>query len=225
MSQETEKTPVREPLTEAQRRMAEDAIGVAVAYVAKMRIPRRERDDCIQVGHLAVAMAARRYDAGIGVDFGTFAYQRVRRAVADYLADLRPIHVPIYNRRSIYRSKAGYVAEARAKIAAARFESIASPNGYEDSDFPSRELRPDEEAERREAVAAVRDAIRRLPALHRATIEECDVKERRIIDFAAERCVHPNTVQSSRRRGMERLRKYLASFDESGRLCVREDDE
>jgi RNA polymerase sigma factor for flagellar operon FliA len=50
-----------------------------------------ELDDLIQEGSLGLLAAARRFDAGRGVDFATFAYPRIRGSIEDWLRHLDPL--------------------------------------------------------------------------------------------------------------------------------------
>jgi RNA polymerase sigma factor (sigma-70 family) len=196
------------PLTDEQRKLAEDHMGVAIAYVRARRWMRKNEDDFQQVAFLALSHAARKYGPNAGCDFPVYAYQRIRRAVANYLNTLRTIRIPVDGHKNRHKTKAAEYERAKERAKAMKgdtIEAMVEVDQEPASAFPG----PAEAYERAETIQAVRAAVDRLTPLQRQTVLACDMGGREITSFAAERGVTPTAVQTSRRLAREKLRRFL----------------
>lgn len=68
------------------------------------RFHRNEREDCIQVGSLALVQCARRFDPSKGASLATFARQRVAGAMLDHIR-CRGARVPLSQHLDIDRQE------------------------------------------------------------------------------------------------------------------------
>jgi len=92
----------REPLTQEQRRLVRENIGLVVVhmrrYVANLSQPRRDREweDLFQEGCLGLMDAATRFRPERGIPFIAFALPRIHNAVSKALhAKFSTVHVPV----------------------------------------------------------------------------------------------------------------------------------
>lgn len=202
-------------MTEEQRVRAEAGMGVAKGYVLGRRYPRQEREDLLQVARLAVVMAARKYRTDAPYDFGTYAWMRVKRAVADYVAANRLVRIPIDGHRR--KSRKPSIQHAKQRMAAASIVSMSELRSDEDlAEFGrNREQAPDAACEAAEFADAMWMAISRLPAFERDVIEAVCVGGREMADLAREQGRWPSVIRTVRERGLSRLRKRLREFNPS----------
>jgi RNA polymerase sigma factor (sigma-70 family) len=200
-------------LDEGQRALAEEHVGVAIAYVRSRRYLMREEEDNTQVGLLAITMAAARYGAHVGCDFGTYAYQRVRRAVADHLAANRPIRIPTDGHKARWKSRRPGVEAAKRAAESVQVIGLGEVrNGDEFEELGrSREPRPDEAAEEAEAAEAVRAAVEALPEDLRATVRAVCLEGRGMAEYAREQGRWPSSVSNQRARAFKAMQRTLES--------------
>lgn len=208
-------------LTDEQKAMAESGMSVAKGYVLSRRYSRRYREDYLAVGYLAVVKAARSYKLDAPYDFETYAWMRVRRAVADYIASNRPIRIPIDGHVSRYKSRSRAIEAAKTTAAAARFigfDDLPGGGGLRELGR-SREPAPDVTAEASEFSEAVWMAVSMLPETERGVIEAVCLGGREMAELAREQGKWPSVIRHQRERGLSRLRRRLQAFG------PKEDDE
>jgi len=63
----------------------------SIAYRLGRRVPAVEVEDLVSAGTIGLIQAVDRYDAGLGVPFGSFAYRRINGAVID---EIRRLCIP-----------------------------------------------------------------------------------------------------------------------------------
>lgn len=201
-------------LTDEQKAMAESRMNVAIGYVKSRRYSKRYQEDYLQVAFLAVVRAARSYKLDAPYDFETYAWMRIRRAVADYIASNRPIRIPIDGHVSRYKSRSRAIERAKAAASAARFVGLDDlPGGGDLQELGrSREPWPDAMAEASEFSEAVWMAVSTLPEAERGVIEAVCLGGREMADLAREQGKWPSVIRHQRERGLSRLRRRLQAF-------------
>lgn len=194
-------------------------------------------DDLVSAGMAALAMAAKSFDASLGVPFGRYAVRRIRGALLDELRSAdwatRSLRAKVRRRDSVHdalaaslgrRPNDAEVAEALGCSVAdlerlgadlhssvvLRLDVITDSVGA-DSVLPSSVDTPEVALVARERAAYLRDAIEVLPARLRVVIRGCFFQDRPMRELAAELGVTESRISQMRAEALTLLRDGMNS--------------
>jgi RNA polymerase sigma factor for flagellar operon FliA len=203
------------------------------------RVPSHvNRDDLTSAGMLALAMAAKGFDATRGVPFGRFAAIRIRGALTDELRTMD------WASRAV-RGKAREIEATRTQLTAMlgrapRREEVAQAMGVSVRDVDGVDadvqrasvlslqgLTPDDGAEllptggdgpeglliKREQLGYLRDAITELPERLRIVVQQYFFEQRKMADIAAELGVTESRVSQLRSEALVLLREGMQAVE------------
>jgi RNA polymerase sigma factor FliA len=199
------------------------------------RVPSHvDRDDLMAAGLVALVTASRSFDAGRGVPFAPYAAMRVRGAILDELRSLDWASRQVRRRaretgaaraelagtlgatptnRAVAESLGVSVAEIerndgdvqRAQVLSVEALRELAPDAVPRSAAPS----PDEQAEHRERLTYLVEAVAELPDRLRVVISEYFLHERPMAQIAAELGVTESRVSQMRAEALVLLRDAL----------------
>ena len=189
-------------------------------------------DDLVSAGMAALVMAARSFDASLGVPFGRYAVRRVRGALLDELRSAdwatRSLRAKVRRRDVVHdqlaarlgrRPDAGEVAaELGVEVAemarldadlhasvVLRLDVITDSVGA-DAVLPSTSATPEAVLVARERQAYLRDAVAVLPARLQTVIRGCFFEDRPMRELATELGVTESRISQMRAEALAMLR-------------------
>jgi RNA polymerase sigma factor for flagellar operon FliA len=221
-------------------RLAETHLNLArkIAWHIHGRTGQRvEIEDLLQVAHLGLIEAARRYVPQPGVAFAAYAAIRIRGALMDHLRGLaqqaRGVlamqgKIRAAERRleqALMRSPTaaelaadldmapGEYARWRMEIDSARVDSL--DDIYTDQSLVFRDAAPgaDEQLERAAMKRLLRDAVARLPEREALVLQLYYVEELNVFEVAEVLKVTTGRVSQIKKAAIERLRRFIAEAD------------
>ncbi len=192
-------------------------------------------DDLISAGMAALAMAARSFDASLGVPFGRYAVRRIRGALLDELRSAdwatRSLRAKVRKRDAVHDELAAQLGRrpSDAETAAAmgvdvaelerldadlhssvvlRLDVITDTVGA-DSVLPSTADTPEAALVARERQAYLRDAIEVLPERLQVVIRGCFFEDRPMRELAEELGVTESRISQMRAEALKMLREGM----------------
>lgn len=192
-------------------------------------------DDLVSAGMAALAMAARSFDASLGVPFGRYAVRRIRGALLDELRSAdwatRSLRAKVRKRDAVHDELAAQLGRrpTPSEIAAAmsidvaelerldadlhssvvlRLDVITDTVGA-DSVLPSTADTPEAALIARERQAYLRDAIEVLPDRLQVVIRGCFFEDRPMRELAEELGVTESRISQMRAEALKMLREGM----------------
>lgn len=213
----------------------EDLVSAHLSYaralahkIAAQLPPSVDRDELVGFAQLGLTQAAQAYDPDLGVAFTTFSYYRIRGAVFDGLRKMT--WLPPAARKSVARQDAqdslcedglGQVdVDATEEELAREFQAAVRSLGAvfllgdADEDQNSEPVDPTsaaEEAEKRDAIARVREAIGGLDEKQANIVRMLYFEHLSTTEVAARLGVNKSTVSRAHARAIETLREALVT--------------
>lgn len=206
-------------------------------YVRKLareihhKLPRQASyDDLVGFGEVGLVEAARKFDAGAGVAFTTFAYYRVRGAIFDGVRKMT--WLPPAARRDVNaQSGADQVAEEAALAPDADVDPAAAAEAFNEAVerlgavFLLSGLSDDEHApevvdhtepgqaiEQRELKENLARAVESLPADQKTLLRQLYFEQVSMTDLAARMKVNKSTISRQHNKAIEALARTMAGF-------------
>lgn len=224
-------------------RLAESHLNLArkIAWHVHGRVGQRvEIDDLLQVAHLGLIEAARRYVPQPGVTFAAYAAIRIRGALMDHLRSLAQQARGALAMQSRIRAaerrleqelmrrptgaelaadlglSAAECARWRMEVDSARVDSL--DDIYTDQSLVFRDDAPgmDERLERAAMKRLLRDAIARLPEREALVLQLYFVEELNVFEVAEVLRVTTGRVSQIKKAAVERLRRFIAEAEGAG---------
>lgn len=197
-------------------------------------------DDLVSAGMAALVMAARSFDASLGVPFGRYAVRRIRGALLDELRSAdwatRSLRSKVRRRDVVHDELAARlgrrpsVAEVAAQmgVSVAELERVdadlhgsvvlrldvitdSSAGGGVDALLPSSSATPESVLVARERQAYLRDAVEALPERLAAVVRGCFFEDRPMRELADELGVTESRISQMRAEALRLLRDGLNS--------------
>ncbi|HEY8747710.1 MAG TPA: sigma-70 family RNA polymerase sigma factor [Tepidisphaeraceae bacterium] len=203
----------------------------SLARAIAKKLPKNvEFEELVAMGQLGLTSAARQYEPGRGVAFTTFAYYRIRGAIFDGLRQMT--WLPPAMRRKLARLDGeNEVSELTAESAevsddpeflAKQFQTavgrlgavfLASGASNEDSDKedPTDGRSAADEAESREDLTHLTEALAKLPEDQSALIRMLYFEYRSMTDVANELKKNKSTISRRHAEALDALRAALAA--------------
>jgi RNA polymerase sigma factor for flagellar operon FliA len=203
----------------------------SLARAIAKKLPKQvEFDELVAMGQLGLTSAAKQYEPGRGVAFTTFAYYRIRGAIFDGLRQMT--WLPPSMRRKLARLDGeNEVSELTAESAevsddpeflAKQFQTavgrlgavfLASGASAQDSDIddPTDGRSAADEAESREDLGHLADALAKLPDDQAALIRMLYFEYRSMTDVANELKKNKSTISRRHAEALDALRAALAA--------------
>ncbi|WP_205413034.1 sigma-70 family RNA polymerase sigma factor [Austwickia chelonae] len=194
-------------------------------------------DDLVSAGMAALAMAARSFDASLGVPFGRYAVRRIRGALLDELRSAdwatRSLRAKVRKRDAVHDELAAALGRRPSDVETAaamgvevaelerldadlhssvvlRLDVITDTVGA-DSVLPSREPTPEETILTRERHSYLRDAVEVLPERLQVVIRGCFFEDRPMRELASELGVTESRISQMRAEALKLLREGMNS--------------
>lgn len=198
-------------------------------------------DDLVSAGMAALAMAARSFDASLGVPFGRYAVRRIRGALLDELRSAdwatRSLRSKVRRRDAVHDALAaslgrrptdGEVA-AEMGVSVAELErleadlhssvvlrldvitDVSAGGGGVDALLPSTSATPEATLVARERQAYLRDAIEALPERLQVVVRGCFFEDRPMRELAGELGVTESRISQMRAEALKLLRDGMNS--------------
>jgi len=194
-------------------------------------------DDLVSAGMAALAMAARSFDASLGVPFGRYAVRRIRGALLDELRSAdwatRSLRSKVRRRDAVHDSLAAALGRrpTDAEVADQMGVSVAELERLEadlhssvvlrldvitdsvgaDAVLPSTSATPEATLVARERQAYLRDAISALPDRLQVVVRGCFFEDRPMRELAAELGVTESRISQMRAEALKLLRDGMNS--------------
>ncbi len=196
-------------------------------------------DDLVSAGMAALVMAARSFDASLGVPFGRYAVRRIRGALLDELRSAdwatRSLRSKVRRRDAIHDALAAELGRRpdEAEIAERMGVSVGElarldadlhssvvlrldvitdgtrPGGSVDAVLPSTSVTPELMLVARERQAYLRDAIEALPTRLQVVVRGCFFEDRPMRELADELGVTESRISQMRAEALRMLRDGL----------------
>lgn len=221
-------------------RLAETHLNLArkIAWHVHGRVGQRvEIDDLLQVAHMGLVEAARRYTPQPGVAFAAYAAIRIRGALMDHLRNLSQQARGVLAMQSRIRAAERRLEQAlmraptdaemaadlempvqdfarwRMEIDSARIDSL--DDIYTDQSMAFRDTAPGaaEEIERSAMRRLLRDAVARLPEREALVLQLYYVEELNVFEVAEVLKVSTGRVSQIKKAAIERLRRFIAEAE------------
>ena len=198
-------------------------------------------DDLVSAGMAALAMAAKSFDASLGVPFGRYAVRRIRGALLDELRSAdwatRSLRSKVRRRDAVHDALAGSLgrrpsaAEVAAELGCSTAElerlqadlhasvvlrldvitDASGGGGVADAILPSTDATPEMVLMARERQAYLRDAIEALPERLATVVRGCFFEDRPMRELAEELGVTESRISQMRAEALRLLRDGLNS--------------
>lgn len=194
-------------------------------------------DDLVSAGMAALAMAAKSFDASLGVPFGRYAVRRIRGALLDELRSAdwatRSLRAKVRRRDAVHDGLAARLGRrpSDAEVASELGVSVADLERLDadlhssvvlrldvitdsvgaDALLPSTSATPEAALVARERQAYLRDAIAALPDRLQTVVRGCFFEERPMRELAAELGVTESRISQMRAEALRLLRDGLNS--------------
>ena len=194
-------------------------------------------DDLVSAGMAALAMAARSFDASLGVPFGRYAVRRIRGALLDELRSAdwatRSLRSKVRRRDAVHDGLAARLGRrpTDAQVAAEMGVSVAELERLDadlhssvvlrldvitdsvgaDAVLPSTSQTPEATLVARERQAYLRDAIEALPGRLQVVVRGCFFDDRPMRELAAELGVTESRISQMRAEALKLLRDGMNS--------------
>lgn len=194
-------------------------------------------DDLVSAGMAALAMAARSFDASLGVPFGRYAVRRIRGALLDELRSAdwatRSLRSKVRRRDQVHDALAARLGRrpSDAEIAAEMGVSVSELERVDadlhgsvvlrldvitdsvgaDAILPSSSATPEAMLVARERQAYLRDAIEALPERLAVVVRGCFFEDRPMRELAAELGVTESRISQMRAEALRMLRDGMNS--------------
>ena len=197
-------------------------------------------DDLVSAGMAALAMAARSFDASLGVPFGRYAVRRIRGALLDELRSAdwatRSLRAKVRRRDAVHDSLAASLGRRPSPVEVAaelgcsvaeleRLEADlhssvvlrldvmtdAAGGGAADAILPSTDATPEMVLMARERQAYLRDAIEALPDRLATVVRGCFFEDRPMRELAEDLGVTESRISQMRAEALRLLRDGLNS--------------
>ncbi|NYD99863.1 RNA polymerase sigma factor for flagellar operon FliA [Kineosphaera limosa] len=194
-------------------------------------------DDLVSAGMAALAMAARSFDASLGVPFGRYAVRRIRGALLDELRSAdwatRSLRSKVRRRDAVHDALAAALGRrpTDAEVADQMGVSVAELERLEadlhssvvlrldvitdsvgaDAVLPSTSATPEATLVARERQAYLRDAISALPDRLQVVVRGCFFEDRPMRELAAELGVTESRISQMRAEALKLLRDGMNS--------------
>ena len=197
-------------------------------------------DDLVSAGMAALAMAARSFDASLGVPFGRYAVRRIRGALLDELRSAdwatRSLRAKVRRRDAVHDSLAASLGRRPSPVEVAaelgcsvaelerleadlhssvvlRLDVItdAAGGGAADAILPSTDATPEMVLMARERQAYLRDAIEALPDRLATVVRGCFFEDRPMRELAEDLGVTESRISQMRAEALRLLRDGLNS--------------
>lgn len=221
-------------------RLAESHLNLArkIAWSIHGRVGQRvEIEDLLQVAHVGLIEASRRYVPQPGVTFAAYAAIRIRGAIMDHLRSLAQQARGALAMQSKMRAAERRLAQAlmrqpteaelaadlglsgedcarwRMEIEAARVDSL--DDIYTDQSMLFRDAAPgaEEVLERAAMRQLLRDAIARLPEREAMVLQLYYVEEMNVFEVAEVLKVTTGRVSQIKKSAVDRLRRFIAEAE------------
>lgn len=209
-------------------------------------------DDLVSAGMAALVMAAKSFDASLGVPFGRYAVRRIRGALLDELRSAdwatRSLRSKVRRRDVVHDGLAGSLgrrpsaAEVAAELGCSvgelerleadlhssvvlRLDVItdAAGGGAADAILPSTDATPEMVLMARERQAYLRDAIEALPDRLATVVRGCFFEDRPMRELAEDLGVTESRISQMRAEALRLLRDGLNSQLDPGMLASSPD--
>jgi RNA polymerase sigma factor for flagellar operon FliA len=203
----------------------------SLARAIAKKLPRQvEFEELVSMGQLGLTSAAKQYEPGRGVAFTTFSYYRIRGAIFDGLRQMT--WLPPSMRRKLARldgenEVSGLTAESAEvsddpEFLAKQFQTAVGRLGavFLASGVTSEESEPDDptdgrsaadEAESREDLGHLREALAKLPDDQSALIRMLYFEYKSMTEVANELKKNKSTISRRHAEAMDALRAVLAA--------------
>ena len=194
-------------------------------------------DDLVSAGMAALAMAARSFDASLGVPFGRYAVRRIRGALLDELRSAdwatRSLRSKVRRRDAVHDALAASLGRrpTGAEVAADMGVSVAELERLDadlhssvvlrldvitdsvgaDAVLPSTSATPEATLVARERQAYLRDAIETLPDRLQVVVRGCFFEDRPMRELAEELGVTESRISQMRAEALKLLRDGMNS--------------
>ena len=194
-------------------------------------------DDLVSAGMAALAMAARSFDATLGVPFGRYAVRRIRGALLDELRSAdwatRSLRSKVRRRDAVHDALAAGLGRrpSTAEVAAEMGVSVAELERLDadlhssvvlrldvitdsvgaDAVLPSTTATPEATLVARERQAYLRDAIDALPERLQVVVRGCFFEDRPMRELAEELGVTESRISQMRAEALKLLRDGMNS--------------
>lgn len=194
-------------------------------------------DDLVSAGMAALAMAARSFDASLGVPFGRYAVRRIRGALLDELRSAdwatRSLRAKVRKRDAVHDQLAAELgrrpsdAETAAALGVTTGElerldadlhssvvlrlNVISDSVGADAILPATTQTPEAQIVARERTAYLRDAIAVLPERLQVVIQGCFFDDRPMRELAEELGVTESRISQMRAEALKMLRDGMNS--------------
>ncbi|GMA38230.1 sigma-70 family RNA polymerase sigma factor [Mobilicoccus caccae] len=198
-------------------------------------------DDLVSAGMAALAMAARSFDASLGVPFGRYAVRRIRGALLDELRSAdwatRSLRAKVRRRDAVHDSLAASLGRRPSPVEVAaelgcsvaelerleadlhssvvlRLDVITDASGgggAADAILPSTDATPEMVLMARERQAYLRDAIEALPDRLATVVRGCFFEDRPMRELAEDLGVTESRISQMRAEALRLLRDGLNS--------------
>lgn len=198
-------------------------------------------DDLVSAGMAALAMAARSFDASLGVPFGRYAVRRIRGALLDELRSAdwatRSLRAKVRRRDAVHDSLAASLGRRPSPVEVAaelgcsvaelerleadlhssvvlRLDVITDASGgggAADAILPSTDATPEMVLMARERQAYLRDAIEALPERLATVVRGCFFEDRPMRELAEDLGVTESRISQMRAEALRLLRDGLNS--------------
>ncbi|WP_052466180.1 sigma-70 family RNA polymerase sigma factor [Mobilicoccus massiliensis] len=198
-------------------------------------------DDLVSAGMAALAMAAKSFDASLGVPFGRYAVRRIRGALLDELRSAdwatRSLRAKVRRRDAVHDALAASlgrrpsVAEVAVELGCSvaelerldadlhasvvlRLDVITDASGgggVADAILPSTDATPEAVLMARERQAYLRDAIEALPERLATVVRGCFFEDRPMRELAEDLGVTESRISQMRAEALRLLRDGLNS--------------
>lgn len=190
-------------LTDSQREVVAANMGLVFGFVLGRERFRRDEDDLIQEGAKGLMEAVRTHEGEADVPFGPYAKLRIKRFIHKYLAENKPIRVPL----SSFKGNARAWKTVAAQLQTQSFEAIREHQGTGEGIEPA-DGRADEidVQEKREAIEA---AIGVLPDHMKAQIRGVYLDETGLRAYARETGRDYRHMIRRRDHAFESMRRHL----------------
>jgi len=198
-------------------------------------------DDLVSAGMAALAMAARSFDASLGVPFGRYAVRRIRGALLDELRSAdwatRSLRSKVRRRDAVHDALAASLgrrpspAEVAGELGCSVAElerldadlhasvvlrldvitDVSGGGGAADAILPSTDATPEMVLMARERQAYLRDAIEALPQRLATVVRGCFFEDRPMRELADELGVTESRISQMRAEALRLLRDGMNS--------------
>lgn len=198
-------------------------------------------DDLVSAGMAALAMAARSFDATMGVPFGRYAVRRIRGALLDELRSAdwatRSLRSKVRRRDAVHDALAAKLGRRPTDAEIADELGVTVPHldrleadlhasvvlrldvildgttggGFVDAILPSTTATPEATLVARERYSYLRDAIAALPERLRVVVRGCFFEDRPMRDLADELGVTESRISQMRAEALKLMRDGMNS--------------